>query len=200
MHMAIDEKTYLLMNTPEPSAQYEKNKTKQLFEEKMASILFDSYFNPSNKSTNGAFFIDNLHFTANIKILGQKLGIQTNSLNKDFRHHKIKCIQRVPLNKNVDVLDPKGWKIYQHSNSHFSLENIIKGDIQITSKWDKNVKIRSKRGKNQSISNESKPQNCIKELSTNNKSGTTIKIIHKKSDHAYSLFSEEEENILDFFD
>lgn len=115
-------------------------KCRHLIEEKIASILFDSYYFPENQNQNGAFFIDNYHFAANVKILGSKLGINANSLNKDFRYHKIKYVQKMPPSKAADLFDSKGWKIYQHSHVFFSLENILNGNKCLTTKWERNTK------------------------------------------------------------
>lgn len=128
------------MNIPEFNIFRKPYNSRFLIEEKMAAILSDSYYFPSNMNINGAFFIDNYHFAANIKILGQRLGIYANSLNKDFRHHKIIYIQKLPVDKSSNLFDPKGWKIYHHSNQFFSLENVLKGDDNLTTKWDKNAR------------------------------------------------------------
>ena len=58
--MLINSNRYILMNPQNLNFQYQINKTKQLFEEKMALILIDSYYNPCKKEENGAFFIDNI--------------------------------------------------------------------------------------------------------------------------------------------
>lgn len=187
------------MNPQNLNFQYQINKTKQLFEEKMALILIDSYYNPCKKEENGAFFIDNIYFVVNMKILGSKLGIHSNSLNKNFRHHKIKCINRFPIGKSLNLTDQNGWKIYKHSNCLFSLKYILNGSIPITSPWDKNIKIRSNETtiQNENKSNREMMQNTI-EGSVNNKDCATIKFLTKKTTNGNDFFSDEEEHYLDF--
>lgn len=173
-----------------------------LIEEKIASILVDSYYLPCNQSVNGAFFIDNYHFAANLKILGQRLGINANSLNKDFRHHKILYVQKLPTNKSTNLFDAKSWKIYHHSNNLFSLENVLKGDKHLTTKWDKNAR---------KFSNNRKEQNDEKiddknELNIGeqkkSKESKPVKILYKAQDPKIAgvndQFSDDDENYIYF--
>lgn len=171
-------------------------KSRDLIEEKIASILADSYYFPCSKEINGAFFIDNLMFAANLKILSQKLGIHTNSINKDFRHHKIKCIQKFPISKITSLYDAKGWKIYQHSNKIFSLQNILKGNIQITSRWDKNAKKHPiKESFKDEIKEIQKKEENEKGKSICSKTVKTIRYMSKISECEDDFFSEEEDEM-----
>lgn len=192
MNLLITSEPFILIPASPLNAQRSPI-SRNLIEEKIASILVDSYYFPSNRSFNGAFFIDNLKFAANIKVLGQKLGINPNSLHKDFRHHKIKCIQKLPASKIINIYDVKGWKIYQHSNHLFSLQNILRGNIQVTSKWDKNTKKGSKNKNDQkeikifqknNVRNNEKKQ-CKKTV-------TTIRYLSKTHECDESFFSEDD--------
>lgn len=191
------------MNNVSTDAQRKGSKSRVLIEEKIASILIDSYYLPYKQSENGAFFIDNFHFAANIKILGDKLGINPNSLNKDFRHHKINCIQRISKNKIPSLLNENGWNIYQHSNQIFSLENVLKGNIKISTKWE--AKSTNRTNKKDKLK---QPNGCqekkiitknktiIEENSTYNK--LISKIPNQKSSNITEPFSEEEETYMFF--
>lgn len=120
------------LSTNKINSQY---KNRILIEEKMAALLIDSYQFPSNCDSNGVFFINNNLFAANRARLSIKFGITINAINKDFRHHKIKCVQSFPLKSSFNLSDIKGWKIFQHSNSDFTLDNILNKNSKFVSKW-----------------------------------------------------------------
>lgn len=199
------------MNATPSNIKHHNKKPRFLIEEKMAQLLKDSYYQPANKEENGVFFIDNFHFAVNIKALGSKLGIQCNSLNKDFRHHKIICIQRLPLNSKSNLFDGKGWKIYRHSNNDFSLENILKGNNQLTTKWA-NCKNKNKlkiNDKNIPINNQYNDQNIpktiinIKDKILNKEEIAVQKVMHtisnSKSSGTNEFSSEDADNYMNFF-
>lgn len=157
---------------------HQHRKTRHLIEEKMATLLKDSYYQPLNQSSNGVFFIDNMRFAVNVKILGQKLSIHPNSLNKDFRHHNIKCLKNFPINKITNLFDAKGWKIYQHSNSNFSLENVLNGTNRITSKWNRKIVKSSEKVKKTEIDEK------VKEKENHNDS--SMKMVFKVQKPSYN--------------
>ena len=126
-------------------------KNRILIEEKMAELLIDSYHFPLNCDSNGAFFINNNLFAANRTRLSSKFGITTNAINKDFRHHNIKCVQSFPLKSYSNLTDIKGWKIFQHSNGDFTLENILKRNTKFVSKWIKNDSKNKQKKSNKNI-------------------------------------------------
>lgn len=177
-------------------------KPRFLIEEKIASILLDSYYIPQKQSENGAFFIDNSNFAANIKILGLKLGIHPNSLNKDFRHHNIKCVQKFPKNKSINLVDAGGWKIYQHSNNIFSLENILKRSTNIVTKWEKDTSSISVKKKIQKEKISQTFENTINEKNVKIEERPDPKLFHKtinlKTSNINEHSSEEEDNYLFF--
>ena len=115
-------------------------KNRILIEEKMATLLIDSFTNPQKRDENGVFFLKGCIFAANTMKLSLKLGITVNALNKDFRHHKIKCMQKLPANLSFNLSDMRGWKIFQHSNIDFTLQNILNNDNKFVSKWIRNGK------------------------------------------------------------
>lgn len=199
------------MNATTINDEQKTKKTRCLIEEKMALLLKDSYYQPLNKSSNGAFFIDNIRFAVNIKILGQKLSIHPNSLNKDFRHHKIKCVHNIPLDKKSNLFDPKGWKIYQHSSNNFSLENVLNGNIQITSRWEKKVeknaiKVKAKKDPKQKLNNDKNinekitPANEKEENEKEESSHTMlIKMPNSKLICTGEFQYDDDDNYMDFF-
>lgn len=177
-------------------------KPRFLIEEKIASILLDSYYIPQKQSENGAFFLDNSNFAANMKILGLKLGINPNSLNKDFRHHHIKCVQKFPKNNSINLVDAGGWKIYQHSNDIFSLENILKRSTNIATKWEKDVSGISVKKKIQKEKISQTFEKTIIEKNVQIEERPDPKVFHKnislKTSNTNEHSSEEEDNYLFF--
>lgn len=69
------------------NSNVKNTKRKKLFEEKIASLLVESIQSPYNSYINGIFSLSNDQFVINKKLLSTKLGINVNSMNKNFRHH-----------------------------------------------------------------------------------------------------------------
>lgn len=189
--------------TPTNTVRRSKKKIRYLIEEKIALLLYDSYYYPSRLNENGTFFIDNSNFAANIKILSRKLGINANSLNKDFRFHNIKCIQRFIDKKTLNLIDLKGWRIFQHSNPSFSLENVLKGNFEIASKWQKTeptkpIKKKIQRPKKQFEQTFIDKNINIEENPTIDNQLTVLKPITLKNTNNNDQYLGEDENLMFF--
>ena len=130
------------------NSNVKNTKRKKLFEEKIASLLVESIQSPYNSYINGIFSLSNDQFVINKKLLSTKLGINVNSMNKNFRHHNFRLIRKYPIKSAINLPDPSGWTIYQHSNPNFTMQNILSGQKPLTTKWDGNITKRSNKVEN----------------------------------------------------
>lgn len=57
-------------------------------------------------------------------------------------------IRKYPIKSAINLPDPSGWTIYQHSNPNFTMQNILSGQKPLTTKWDGNISKRSNKVEN----------------------------------------------------
>ena len=90
-------------------------------------------------------------------------------------------------------MDEKGWKIYQHSNQMFNLQNILSGNIEITSKWDRNAKKHNPVTNEQINENEVDNVEYIQKDNIENSNEITDKDEYQTVEYDECYYSDEEE-------
>lgn len=113
------------------------------FEKNLIKALILSSNNPEKRGQIGIFWIDNLLFAANSKILGKTIGLKPNSVNYNLRHHQLVFVGKMP-SSYTHLPEEKNWKILKHKSNLFSQELVNQGKTNLL-KWEKKITVKNKK-------------------------------------------------------